>query len=197
MEFNSVQNPKEKLSSESCKKCNENNTCTHTATNSSKGTLTAWLLGFGLLIFGLTTGSIGIAEAYNDHQLTSKGTQATGEVTNVEFGSGRKGKTYAYPDITFTTEDGDKHTIDGQRKRYRERSDGPKTSVADKMSGQEFTVFYDPNEPDKSVIEGQETSYVWPILFLLFPSLFGGFIIYVMADDAVRKRKKLPQELKE
>ncbi|MCC9205824.1 DUF3592 domain-containing protein [Arthrobacter sp. zg-Y769] len=180
---------KEKLPGEGCNKCS--GPCSHKATKPVAGAgsvIAVWIFGIALLSLGLIGGVLGFAEAHGHQRLLSKGTQTVATVTDAYFGSCRKRKTCAFPELTYTSESGEKYTIQGPPKRYRVKSDGPEAAFAENMYGTEFTVFYDPSDPTRAVVEGQESGY-GVLLFTLLPIGFGGFIIYVMANVAIQKRR--------
>lgn len=193
MEWKQDTSPKEILPIEKCQKCENGEPCPHGAKKpvSKSSTIAAWALGIVVLLFGLVMFGGITYETVRDHRLISQGTQTVGKVTSVDFGScgtRKNRKTCAFPELTYIDQNGNEHFRQGPNITYREKEHGYKTVFADTLYGNEYTLYYDPSNPEKSVVEGQEGSY-WILIFTLFPIAFGGFILYAMIDSEIRKRK--------
>lgn len=193
MEWKQDTSPKEILPIEKCQNCENAEPCTHGTKKpvTKYSTFTAWALGIVVLLFGLVMFGGVAYEAVRDHRLIASGTQTVGKITDTEWGrcgTKKHKRPCVYPVLTYEDQNGEKYTKSGPSINYREKEDGPKSSFADTLYGNEYTLYYDPSNPEKSVVEGEEGQY-WILIFTLFPIAFGGFIVYVMAHSAIRKRK--------
>lgn len=193
MEWKQDTSPKEILPIEKCQKCENGEPCPHGAKKpvSKSSTIAAWALGIVVLLFGLVMFGGITYETVRDHRLISQGTQTVGKLTDAEWGrcgTKKHKRPCVYPVLTYEDQNGEKHTKSGPSINYREKDDGPRSVFVETLYGNEYTLYYDPSNPEKSVVEGQEGSY-WILIFTLFPIAFGGFILYAMIDSEIRKRK--------
>lgn len=179
----------ELLHASQCEKCKRGEECDRAPKKKKMGDWGALLLGVFILLFGLGMGIPGTVIAYSEQKLVSDGVQTVGTVSDVQYDSGRKSRRYKEMEVTYTAESGEAYSVE-HRERYYEKREGSKSEVADKLRGTEMTVFYDPAEPGKSIVEGDELGYFGPLLILLFMGGLGGLMTYAMADDMIRKKKK-------
>lgn len=131
-------------------------------------------MSLAFLTVGLWGGAGGTYAAHQDRTLVSTGAHSTATVSDVEFAAYRSGRTSAIMTVPFVAADGRQYSTEA-RERYRERRDGPKDEFAAALEERELTVFYDPTDPDKSVVEGQERPYAGPIILLILPGGLGAF----------------------
>ena len=145
------------------------------------------LVGVGILSFGVILGGMGLVESYRHHRIMDKGVSTVGEVVSVDFNRGYR-NTKADQTISFTVDNREYST--SIRETYNSISDGSRSEFTEKVIGTEYTIFYDPDNPDAAVVEGRDLGYAWPLLFLLFFGVIGGFITYAMAQDMIKRRLK-------
>lgn len=153
-----------------CEACGATETCSHRTVRGPGG---LWaFLGIALLLLsiGLWGGAGGFYLAHQDHTLVSNGVHSSGTVADVELRVYRYGSVDAIMGVSFVADDGKQYLAEG-RERYNERRDGTRKEFAAGLMGSEVTVFYDPANPDKSVVEGSERPYAGPILGLVFLGL--------------------------
>lgn len=119
-------------------------------------------------------GGGGIYSAHQDHKLVSNGVYSVGEVTEVEFKSGRRTKEYTIITVPFIASDGNQYSSES-KERYRENQHGSKEERTAELLNSEQKVFYDPEDPNKSVIEGKEKPYLGPVIQLTLLGGIGAF----------------------
>ncbi|MCQ2001049.1 DUF3592 domain-containing protein [Arthrobacter zhaoxinii] len=179
----------EVLHASQCEKCKRGEECDRSPNKKQMSSWSALLVGVCILLFGLGFGIPGIVMAYSDHKLVSDGVPSVGTVADVRFGDGRKAKRYKVMEVSYAVESGVAYSVD-YRERYYQKREGSESAVAHKLRGTEMTVFYDPEEPRKAVVEGDEDGYFGPLLILLFMGGVGGFMTCAMADEMIRKKRK-------
>ncbi|MCC3301087.1 DUF3592 domain-containing protein [Arthrobacter sp. zg-Y895] len=150
----------------------------------------ALVLGVALLLLGVAGVGVGFYTAYSDHRLVANGTATVGTVTEVDFGKcGRRHSRCAFPTLTYVDHLGMKHSKVGPKSNYSTKRDGAEETLAESLHGEEFSVFYDPSNPGKAVVEGEESSYLAPLIGLV-PGAVGGVITYGITVVMVHIRKK-------
>ena len=156
------------------------------------GVFGSLMVGIVIMAFGFAVGLPWLSSVHDEHQLVSSNVQAVGTVTDVGFERGRKSsvKILTY---SFTSEDGATGTAE-DRTGYRKGRDGPREEAREVLLGTERTVFYDPDNLDDAIVEGDTRSYAAPVIFLTIFTVVGGFLTYAVADQAIkdRRRKTLP-----
>jgi hypothetical protein len=130
---------------------------------SNGGGFIALAIGLAFLITGLGSGIPGIHAALQDRQIIAGGVHAAGEVIRVEFRSSRY-KVSAVQEVTFPAKNGEIYTAEA-RERYSKRNDPPRPVFAEGLIGNELTVFYDPSDPARNVVEDNEHSLASPWSF--------------------------------
>lgn len=157
-------------------------------TKKKEGVLGTLMVGIIIMAFGFAVGLPWLSSVHDGHQLVSANVRTVGTVTDVGFERGRKSsvKILTY---SFTSEDGATGTVE-DRTGYRRGSEGPREEVREKLLGTEKTVFYDPDDVDDAIVEGDTRSYVAPVIFLTIFTVVGGFLTYAVADQAIKDRRK-------
>ncbi|MCC3291540.1 MULTISPECIES: DUF3592 domain-containing protein [unclassified Arthrobacter] len=155
------------------------------------GTLIAHLLVISIPAFGLAVGLPWISSVHNGHQLVSANVRTTGTVTDVRFSNGSRKSSgrSAIMTYSFTAENGTEGTVEDSQS-YSKWRDGPREELTEKLQGTEKTVFYDPDDPDEAIVEGDTRSYVPPVIFLTLFTVIGGFFTYVMVEQTIKARRK-------
>ena len=150
----------------------------------------ALVLGVALLLLGLAQVGVGFHTAYSDHRLVAGGTATVGTVTEVDFGRCGRGRSKcAFPTLTYVDHHGMKHSKVGPKSNHSISRDGSEETFAETLHGKEFTVFYDPSNPGKAIVEGEESSYLAPLIGLV-PGAVGGLMTYGITALIILIRKK-------
>lgn len=152
------------------------------------GVFSSLMVGIVIMAFGFAIGLPWLSSVHDGHQLVSAGVRTVGTVTDVDFAKGRRSSSKILT-YSFTSDGGATGEVE-DRMRYRKRSDGPREEARENLLGTEKTVFYDPDDLDDAIVEGDTRSYVVPVVFLTIFTVVGGFLTYAVADQAVKDRRK-------
>lgn len=180
-----------KISATTCKTCGSGESCAHHSVGDKGGIWAFAVIALLFLSSGLFFGAGGIYSAHQDHKLVSNGVHSVGQVTEVDFQSGRRNKMYTVITVPFTAEDGKQYYAEGTE-RYRDESHGSREERTEELLDSKQTVFYDPEDPNKSVLEGKERGYFVPIALLTLLGGMGafGYLVVLFALNGKRQSRK-------
>ena len=127
-----------------------------------------YLILFGLIFFG-----IGAWLTYSQSSLEKRGEQAPGEVIGLDENCSDDGCAYA-PLVSFKTNDGITVTFESSYS-----SSPPAYEV-----GEQVTVFYLPDAPEKAVIKGEGTGF--RIIFMIVGGIITAIGLGAFSTSLVR-----------
>lgn len=135
------------------------------------------VLAFVFLGGGLGIGLPRVFEAWEDRQIVSDGARVTGVISDVDFTS-RRARLTAIKTVTFTAGGATEYTAEG-RERVNERRDGPRDAIAENLLGDRVTVFHDPTDPRRNVVEDHEASLAAPLFLVVFLGGAGSVLAFI------------------
>lgn len=134
------------------------------------------VIAFVFLGGGLGLGLPRVFEAREDRQIVSDGARVSGVISEVDFTS-RRGRLTAVKTVTFTA-GGTEYTAQG-RERVSERRDGSRDAIARSLLGDRVTVFHDPTDPRRNVMEDHEASLAAPLFLVFFLGGTGSVLAFI------------------
>lgn len=132
------------------------------------------ILCIGLLFLAATMASLIPTLLFLGHATATQATFAS----SVARPGGRNGGTFYYPRFTFRTSDGQERTLTSSSGS----TDQPY------QRGQRVTAYYDPHQPDRSVLASFWTLWAGTAFLAPFAALFTGIPTVVLLLDARARR---------